>query len=64
MIGADRLDIYYIDRLQREGKHEEILTYTDRILLHDGLGLNESEVKLLHSIWDKMRNRRISRKNS
>lgn len=64
MIGADRLDIYYIDRLQREGKYEEILTYTDRILLHDGLGLNESEVKLLHSIWDKMRNRRISRKNS
>ena len=38
MIGADRLDVYFIDKLQREGHHEEILAYTDRILLFEGPG--------------------------
>lgn len=62
MIGAEKLDIMKIDRLQREGKYKEILSYTDIVLLYEGLGLSEREVGLLHSIWNKMRDRRLSRK--
>ena len=64
MMGADKLDIKKIDRLQREGKYEEILAYTDKVLLYDNLHLTEREVMILHSIWDKMRNRRLMRKQS
>lgn len=64
MIGADKLDIHKIDKWQRSGQYEEILAYTDRILLYDGLQLSEYEVQLLHSIWNKMRNRCLSRKKS
>lgn len=62
MKGADQLDIKKIDHLQREGKYEEILSYTDQILLYDNLKLTEREVALLHSIWNKMRERRLKRK--
>lgn len=62
MMGSDKLDVKKIDRLQREGKYEEILSYTDKILLYDNLHLTEREVSLLHSIWDKMRDRRLMRK--
>ena len=64
MKGAEKLDIQKIDQLQRAGKYEDILAYTDRLLLYDGLGLNSHEVDLLHSIWNKMRDRRLSRKQS
>lgn len=64
MCGAEKLDIAVIDRLQREGKYEEILSYTDQVLLYDGLNLSEHEVTLLHSIWNKMRDRRLMRKQS
>lgn len=60
---AERLDLQKIDHWQRNGKIDEILKYTDIILLRDGLGLSEHEISLLHSIWDKMRNRRMTRKN-
>lgn len=64
MKGAEKLDIQKIDQLQRSGKYEDILAYTDRLLLYDGLGMNSHEVDLLHSIWNKMRDRRLSRKQS
>ena len=64
MRGAEKLDMQKIDRLQREGKYEDILSYTDSVLLVDGLGLGIHEVDLLHSIWNKMRDRRLSRKQS
>ena len=64
MKGADNLDATKIDVWQREGNYEEILRYTDQILLQDGIGLTDHEIGLLHSIWDKMRNRRLSRKQS
>lgn len=64
MKGADNLDATKIDVWQREGNYEEILRYTDQILLKDGIGLTDHEIGLLHSIWDKMRNRRLSRKQS
>lgn len=62
MIGADKLDIKKIDQLQREGKYDDILAYTDKVLLYEGLGLSKHEVTILHSIWEKMRDRRLSRK--
>jgi adenine-specific DNA-methyltransferase len=62
MRGAEQLDIEKIDKLQREGRYEEILSYTDKILLYDNLNLTQQEVALLHSIWNKMRNRRLMRK--
>ena len=63
MIAADKLDLDKMDALQREGKIDDILQYTDEILLHQGLGLTAHEVELLHKIWSKMKDRRLSRKN-
>ena len=63
MIAADKLDLDKMDALQREGKIDDILQYTDEILLHQGLGLTAHEVELLHNIWSKMKDRRFSRKN-
>lgn len=60
---AERLDLQRIDCWQRNGEIEEILQYTDHILLQDGLGMSEHEISMLHSIWDKMRDRRMTRKN-
>lgn len=64
MICAEELDIMKIDQWQRDGKYKEILAYTDKLLLKDGLGLSDSDISLLHSIWEKMRSRRLSRKQS
>ena len=30
---------------------------SESVLLREGLGLTESEIKILHDIWDKLRNR-------
>jgi len=61
---ADQLDLSKIDCWQRQGEIDKILDYTDSILLRKGLGLTEQEVSLLHSIWDKMCGRRMTRKVS
>lgn len=63
MLSAEKIDIDKIDRMQRVNQYEEILKYTDKILLYEGLGLTEQEVSLLHSIWNKMKNKRLCRKN-
>lgn len=34
---------------------------TDSVLLREGLGLNDDEIKMLRDIWDKLRNRRLNR---
>ena len=60
---AEQLDLQKIDRWQRNGEIDKILKYTDTILLKEGLGLSEHEISLLHSIWGKMCNRRMTRKN-
>lgn len=59
---ADQLDLSKIDSWQRQGEIDKILDYTDSILLHKGLNLTEHEVSLLHSIWEKMCGRRMTRK--
>ena len=62
--GADQLDLSKIDGWQRKGEIDKILEYTDGVLLREGLGLTQYEIALLHSIWNKMRDRRMARKNS
>lgn len=64
MRGAEKLDIHRIDSLQRKGLYEEILSYTDEVLLYEGLGMCQSDVALLHRIWKKMRDRRLARKRN
>lgn len=59
---ADQLDLSKIDCWQRQGEIDKILDYTDSILLRKGLNLTEHEVSLLHSIWEKMCGRRMTRK--
>lgn len=63
MINAENLDFNMIDNAQRNGEIEKILEYTDEILLKKGLNLSDYEIELLHSVWEKMRNRRMIRKN-
>lgn len=58
---AERLDFQKIDDWQRKGEIDKILEYTDSILLREGLGLADDEIKMLHDIWDKLRNRRLNR---
>lgn len=51
-----------IDRmLRKKATADEILDYTDEIILHQGMGLSNEEVKLARSIWHKIINRRLNR---
>lgn len=60
---ADQLDLQKIDAWQRNGEIDKILKYTDTILLQKGLGLSEHEIGLLYNIWNKLCDRRMTRKN-
>ncbi len=60
---ADQLDLQKIYAWQRQGEIDKVLEYTDSILLRKGLNLTEHEIELLHSIWKKMFDRRMIRKN-
>ena len=63
MDGATELDFELIDRLTKENKIEEVLDYTDRVLLEDHLGISHKDVLLLRGVWERLSNRRIGRKN-
>ncbi len=62
MKNAELLDVKKIDQLIRNNKVEEVLDYSDSILLVDGLGLSDNEVKMLRNIWLKLSERRLGRK--
>ena len=62
MTNAEKLDIAYFDKCMRENKIEEALSYSDDILLKQGLGLSDLEVSMLKEIWIKLSSRRIDRK--
>lgn len=62
MKNAELLDVKKIDQLIRNNKIEEVLEYSDSILLVDGLGLSNNEVKMLRNIWLKLSERRLGRK--
>lgn len=59
---AERLDINKIDSLMRSNQIEEVLSYTDEILLHEGLNLTQNEIAMLRNIWLKLSERRLGRK--
>jgi len=63
VLNAEKLDIEKIDRLVRASAIHEVLEENDRILLVNGLGLTETQVKTLGSIWKKLQTRRIGRRN-
>jgi adenine-specific DNA-methyltransferase len=62
MKNAELLDVKKIDKLIREHNIEEVLNYSDKILLVNGLGLSDNEVKMLRNIWLKLSERRLGRK--
>jgi adenine-specific DNA methylase len=55
------LPLSEIDRLVRAGMLEDVLRENDRLILAE-LGISRSECKMLRRIWQKMRERRRSRK--
>lgn len=62
MKNAELLDVKKIDQLIRDNKIEEVLDYSDRVLLVNGLGLPKNEVEMLRKIWLKLSERRLGRK--
>lgn len=51
-----------IDRMLRHKRTaDEILDYTDRVILHEGMGLSMKEVQTARSIWHKIMSRRLNR---
>lgn len=63
-VGAEKLDFDAIDQLLRQNKIESILDIADQLLLVEGLGLTKKEAKTLRGIWEKLRDRRMNRKNT
>ncbi|MBF1367095.1 MAG: class I SAM-dependent methyltransferase [Porphyromonadaceae bacterium] len=52
----------HIDALLRaKATAEQILDFTDDIILRRGMGLSIDEVQLARSVWNKIRNRRLGR---
>jgi hypothetical protein len=62
LISSENLDLSYFDRQLRANNMQAVIRLTDDILLRDGLNLSASEIQMLHSIWEKLRDRRIRRK--
>lgn len=62
LAGAAELDLAEYDRLLRIGGVQAVLAHTDEVLLKRGLGLDDQDVRLLHTMWAKLRDRRILRK--
>lgn len=53
-----------IDRMLRQKRTvDEILDYTDRIILHEGMRFSMEEVQTARSIWHKTMGRRLSRES-
>jgi adenine-specific DNA methylase len=51
-----------IESMMREGKRiDEILKFTDNVMLKEGLGFSDSQIKLANGIWKKLLKRRMGR---
>ena len=61
LVNEEKLDLAEIDDLLRTQGIEAVLDLTDQILLIEGLGLSETEVKSVRGIWEKLRKRRYRR---
>jgi adenine-specific DNA-methyltransferase len=62
--GAANLDLDALDRLVRAGNIFAVLDITDKILLQEGMGLSRAETQQLRTIWEKLRDRRVNRKQT
>jgi adenine-specific DNA-methyltransferase len=63
LAGVENLDLDDFDKLLRTDGIEAVLARTDEMLLKRGLGLSDEEVRMLHTIWAKLRDRRVFRKH-
>jgi adenine-specific DNA-methyltransferase len=61
---AESLELDLIHDMLLSERIDDALNKTDKVLLVDGLGLSQGEVKSLREIWRKLRDRRINRKHS
>lgn len=61
LVNEEKLDLAEIDSLLRTKGIEAVLDITDQILLIEGMGLSETEVKTVRGIWEKLRKRRYRR---
>jgi adenine-specific DNA methylase len=61
---GDAMPLSECDRLVREGRLDEILFENDRRVLMDQMGLSRTDCKMLRRIWEKMRDRRLSRRRT
>lgn len=52
------------DALIRAGRLETVLEENSRLVLRGQMGLSKAECDMLRSIWEKMRNRRFSRRRA
>lgn len=52
------------DRLVREDRLGDVLDENDRLVLKETMGLSVAECRMLRSIWEKMRDRRLARRRS
>ncbi|MCF8466214.1 MAG: N-6 DNA methylase [Sneathiella sp.] len=52
------------DALIRAGRLETVLEENNRLVLRQQMGLSKAECEMLRSIWEKMRNRRFSRRRA
>lgn len=56
------LDIDMVNNLIVNNKIYEVLSISDRVLLEEGLGLENSDVLALRGIWEKLSARRLNRR--
>ena len=61
---GNALPTYECDRLIREDRLADVLLHNERAILRDLLGLSGRECVQLKVIWEKMRDRRLSRRRS
>ncbi|MEX0806702.1 MAG: N-6 DNA methylase [Candidatus Binatia bacterium] len=52
------------DKLVRAGRLEDALLENDKLVLVEHMGLFRRDCKMLRSIWERMRNRRLARRRS
>lgn len=56
------LDLKKADKFIRNKKVNELLDYTDQVLLKEKLGLTQTQIMKLRNIWEKLSSRRLNRK--
>jgi adenine-specific DNA methylase len=55
----------HINKMMRDGKNiDEILSFTDEVVLKKRCGFSDKDIKLINSIWKKLLNRRLGRNGS